>query len=250
MPELTLARLAPLRLLLEGYAYGELPEFESFARTITEVQLRTGRDLIIAGEPHPYVYFVLQGLLHVHDGKTGGQRRTFEIVEENQFAASLSALGMAGVKHLFQTGFDRRNVDLSAAAAGLAKTTTTALEPTVLLRLDFGRIERLSRKSAAWGQLLINFLVAQVLHLEEDNQRARYLSTEERFRLLLQERPSLVERAKRRDLASYLGVTPVGLGRIMARVADDQASAPEAPPPRPIEAVSIELEERQHAFER
>ena len=42
------------------------------------------------------------------------------------------------------------------------------------------------------------------------------LSAEARYRLLLDRSPELVTRLKQRDIARYLGITPVALRRIRA----------------------------------
>jgi hypothetical protein len=41
---------------------------------------------------------------------------------------------------------------------------------------------------------------------------------EERYRRLVKEQPALIQRVAQRYIASYLGITPVSLSRIRARI--------------------------------
>jgi CRP-like cAMP-binding protein len=56
---------------------------------------------------------------------------------------------------------------------------------------------------------------------KEKRERERELLTlrpEQRYRAFMAETPGLEERIPQRDLARHLGLTPVGLNRIVARV--------------------------------
>ena len=64
-------------------------------------------------------------------------------------------------------------------------------------------------------------LIASIASTALQERRERELLTlnaEERYRLLVQERPELVSLVPQKDLARYIGVTPVAMSRIVSRV--------------------------------
>lgn len=59
---------------------------------------------------------------------------------------------------------------------------------------------------------------------EEQDERARFMRAvpEDRYRMLLEKRPELINRVPQHQLASYLGITPESLSRIRKRVSQDR----------------------------
>jgi CRP-like cAMP-binding protein len=206
-----------VRSTLEAYAGGELPQFDLLERSFTMVRLSSGEPLIRLGEQHRMVYLMLRGLVKVHE-KPGPSDRTRAFLWENQIVSSLTALRPLGIQRVVRNGLDARPEDLADAAAGRSSVTITALETCELMRMDYGIIEELCWRYARWSHALTTYHIAQVLHWQADAGRLRSFTAEQHYRWLAEYRPGLVGRVRQKELAGYLGVTEVGLSRIVARV--------------------------------
>lgn len=220
--------LRSLRLLLEAYASGELPQWDAAAAQIRAVRLEPGEVLFRAGEAHPYVYFVQRGLLKSQMKVDGGRRlATVFFSEEGEIMASLPALSMDAVQRALARGLHPRTRTLTVAAEAQSIYTMTALEPCLLLRLPFATINQLAAKYAAWARLIatVSGIHATTLQLDVAWLRG---TPEQRYRDLLAEQPGLIERVTQRDLANLLNITSVALSRIAKRVRDESEATSEA----------------------
>jgi CRP-like cAMP-binding protein len=155
-----------------------------------EVFSRTG---IIATE----IGFVLDGALHHYYTHDGVDRSTYFYFEDHFVASYISAI---------------KNQP--------SALTIEALTPCRLLVFPYGHLRNLFDASPVWerfGRLLAEYLAAG---LEERMAGLLMLSPEERYRALLAGgREKILARIPQHLIASYLGVTPVSLSRIRARVA-------------------------------
>jgi len=92
------------------------------------------------------------------------------------------------------------------------------LEPAVLIRIPFTKLLQYSQQDHE----IANSLIDSLLKLSMKKERREYeflcLSAEERYCLLADTSPKLLEKVTQNDIARYLGVTPVGLSRIKNRV--------------------------------
>lgn len=218
--------LRSLRLLLEAYASGELPQWDAAAAQLRAVRLEPGEVLFHAGEPHPYVYFIQRGLLKAQMKVDGGRRlATVFFSEEGDIMASLPALSLEGAQRTLARGLHPRSRALTVAAEAQSIYTMTALEPCLLLRLPFATINQLAAKHAAWARLIATVSGMHATTLQMDVAWLRG-TPEQRYRDLLAEQPGLIERVTQRDLANLLNITSVALSRIAKRVRDESEIAP------------------------
>lgn len=85
-------------------------------------------------------------------------------------------------------------------------------------RLDLRWTERLTRRHTGTGTgAPLNAVVVHGLVSGSRERELPMLTPRERYRQFLAERTELVKLATQRDIASYLGVTAVGLSRIATR---------------------------------
>lgn len=210
--------LQRLRVHLEAYAGGPLPDFDLFARNVTEVVVPARRVLIRAGDHHPYVYLVTHGLLKTVHEPPGEAPRILFFTDENDFAASLSALGMTGLHALHEKGMEYPHGLFARAARGEARSSLIAVETSSTLRADFQLLEQLAERHARWAQLIITFLASHSVKLTSCLYSVRCEDAERRFHRLLADNPTLPGRVTQRDLASYLGVSEAAMSRIIGRV--------------------------------
>lgn len=209
-----------LRLLLEAYAGCELPQWELFAGQVRVLRVEPGTVLYSAGEHHPYIYFVQRGLFKAQILSDGERLSTVFFPEEGDVLASLSALGIEGVRRVASRGLHPRSETLRAAVEAETIHTVTAIEPSLLLRVKFRVIDQLSTQYLQWARLTTTIAVMHATTLQADAGWLR-ATPEQRYRSLLREHPGLVQRVTQRDLASFLNITDVALSRIAKRVRGD-----------------------------
>jgi CRP-like cAMP-binding protein len=209
-----------LRLLLEAYAGCELPQWDLFAANTRLVRVEPGAILYSAGEPHPYIYFVQRGLFRAQMLNEGERMTTVFFPEEGDVLASMSALGVEGVRRVATRGLHPRSETLRAAINAETLHTVTAIEPSLLLRVNYRVIDHLSTQHLQWARLTTTIALMHATTLQADAGWLRS-TPEQRYRSLLKEHPGLVQRVTQRDLASFLNITDVALSRIAKRVRGD-----------------------------
>ena len=84
--------------------------------------------------------------------------------------------------------------------------------------VDISTFWALSNRYREWQQLALIASIASTALQERRERELLTLNAEERYRLLVQERPELVSLVPQKDLARYIGVTPVAMSRIVSRV--------------------------------
>ena len=72
--------------------------------------------------------------------------------------------------------------------------------------------------ATAWSRAVGTLTMTYAARKEQRERELLTLSAEERFIAFQRQHASLIERIPQKDLARHLGVTPVGLNRIIARV--------------------------------
>jgi CRP-like cAMP-binding protein len=209
-----------LRLLLEAYAGCELPQWDLFASNTRLIRIEAGDVLYSIGETHPYIYFVQRGLCKAQMLTEGERLTTVFFPEEGDVLASMSALGVEGIRRVASRGLHPRSETLRAAVRAETVHTVTAIEPTLLLRVNYRVIDHLSTQHMQWARLTTTIALMHATTLQADAGWLRS-TPEQRYRSLLKEHPGLVQRITQRDLASFLNITDVALSRIAKRVRGD-----------------------------
>lgn len=212
-----------LRLLLEAYAGCELPQWDLFASNVRVVRVEPGAVLFSAGEHNPYIYFVQRGLFRAQMFSEGRLTTVF-FPEEGDVLASMSALGVDGVRRVASRGLHPRSETLRAAVEAETVHTVTAIEPSLLLRVNYRVIDHLSTQHLQWARLITTIALMHATTLQADAGWLR-ATPEQRYRSLLREHPGLVQRVTQRDLASFLNITDVALSRIAKRVRGESLQA-------------------------
>ena len=209
-----------LRLLLEAYAGCELPQWDLFASNTELIRIEPGTVLYSTGEAHPYIYFVQRGLLKAQMLNEGDRLTTVFFPEEGDVLASMSSLGVEGVRRVAARGLHPRSETLQAAIKAETLHTVTAIEPSLLLRANYRVIDHLSTQHLEWSRLTTTIALMHATTLQADAGWLRS-TPEQRYRSLVVRHPALVQRITQRDLASYLNITDVALSRIAKRVRGD-----------------------------
>lgn len=186
----------PLRHFLK--TLGPLPdaEWEAFLPHLRKKTLRPGEHLVkVGGDPQP-VGFVVRGLLKAWYATRTGKEYIRVFLPESTLAAAYVAL---------LRGDTESEVNL------------TALEPTELLVFDWSRY--VARRTEHWAWQQIGRVVAEQAYIlrERWQYELAVFSAGDRLASFLEQYPGLAARISQKDLACFLGMTPVSLSRIRGR---------------------------------
>ena len=91
------------------------------------------------------------------------------------------------------------------------------LEPCHLAKLSFDEIFAAARKDIAIASVVIDLLVGLAMKKERREMEFLTLSAADRYALFTTRTPELEGRVTQKDIARYLGITPVALSRIRGR---------------------------------
>lgn len=171
----------------------ELAKLGALFRTAA---LRRGAHLIRAGEMPGQLAFVEAGLLRLYYLDAEGREFTKSFCAEGEVVAAYSALLLSQPSRL----------------------SIEALEDTRLLVADYQDYEALSAGHPCWAA--VNQRRAEALFIKKEQREAALLldDAETRYRQFLADHPGLEARVRQHHIASYLGITPVALSRIRARL--------------------------------
>jgi CRP-like cAMP-binding protein len=182
--------------LLSSLAGGDLPDWPAFADGVRVLQVARGTQVFAQGVAHPYVYVMRRGLLKLAYLSDQGEEWVKSFIAEGQFFASLAAL----------------------APGGSTSFAAEAIEDSELEQLDYRDIAARAATSLPWQRALAQALLIYGARKEARERELLTLAPTERYRAFLRQSPGVVDRVRQRDLALYLGVTPVSLSRLKARV--------------------------------
>ncbi len=192
-------RQTRLGLMLDGLrrALAEMDpvpdsEWHKFECLFREERLQKHAVFIREGSIPDSFVFVYSGLLRLFYTTDRGREYNKEFRWENEFLASYSAFN-----------FKRP-----------ARFSVQAIEDTILLVAPYHEVEYLYQHSTYWqgiGRHLAERMVADKEEKEAqllmDSPRCRYEQLQQKF-------PELISRLSDYHIASYLGITPIGFGRI------------------------------------
>jgi CRP-like cAMP-binding protein len=173
-------------------------------RHVQLVPLRKGQRLFDIGQAHPYVHVLRHGCVKTLYRGADGQEWVQAFFDEGSFLCSLTSL----------------------LPGGVSSYACEALEPCEVERIDYAWLEATARAHPLWQQAL---LMGWKDYATRREQREHLLLThapEARYRAFVQQHPGLARRVPQQDLARHLGITPVSLSRIRARL-----QAPTIAPP-------------------
>lgn len=185
------------KILLERLAGSPLPEWDDFAATVRRRDLRSGEALFRADEPWPWLAVATRGLFKLVYLRADGGERIKSFIAEGGFFASLAGL-MPGGRTTF---------------------AAVAMSDAGIEQLSYEQLRVFGDRHVAWQRALRAGIEFYGARKEKRERELLTLTPEERYRLFLAEEPELAARVPQKDLALYLGVTPVALSRIRGRIA-------------------------------
>lgn len=168
-----------------------------FEAMTDEVCLKKGTIILPVGKRNRDLYFIADGLARAFVIRDG-EERTYWIAAEGEGLMSL---------HTYMTGepsYDSHEL----------------LEDSRLYRMSVADLRLLFEQSlelANWGRRLFErqlaMMVPQMIDLAN-------LTAKQRYKIIIESHPELLQRVPLEHLATYLGITPVSLSRIRGQLKD------------------------------
>lgn len=184
-----------LKQRLEGLAEGPLPDWNRAERAMCEGHLEAGRSLMDQDEPGASIAFITSGWVRLQYRAPDGRQHTKAVVGPGQTAASLTALN-----------------------GGRARFGAESLTPVRFITLDYEVMRALMGEHLAWERVARGLLMDLALRKEQREYDLLALTAEQRWLQLCAERPDLLAAVAQFEIAALIGVTPVALSRIKARM--------------------------------
>ena len=148
----------------------------------------------------------------------GDQDRTLYFVQSGLLKAFyLTADGKEFVKSFIGAGEIIGSIN-AAVSDENCTFSLVALEDSVLMRLDFDALYQRSQNDLETAQLMIGSLIKLAQKKERREYEFLCLSAEDRYRLIQENQPGILQSITQNDIAKYLGITPVALSRIKKRL--------------------------------
>lgn len=147
------------------------------------------------GDDSENLYYVETGLLKAFYVTPDGKEFVKSFIREGNIIGSLTAL----------TSDDNCSFSL------------VCLEACALRRIKFSDLIQVAEKDITVANTFIKLLFNFSMKKERREYEFLCLSAEERYQLIQQQTPDLLNRVTQNDIARYLGITPVALSRIRAR---------------------------------
>lgn len=196
-----MAQDSVFRELLQTAAGMALPDWECVAASLTVRRIAPGAAVFHQGVPHPVVHAVRTGLVKLCYVGEDGTEWIKSFAQEGRFFASITALQPQG-----RTTF-----------------LATAIEACELEQLDYRLLSELADRHLAWSRALHAMTLLFAARKEARERDLLTLDAEHRYLAFCAAEPDLARRIPQKDLARHLGVTPVGLNRIIMRCRRRQA---------------------------
>ncbi|MGI4869622.1 MAG: Crp/Fnr family transcriptional regulator [Janthinobacterium lividum] len=188
----------PLRAQIQRFVPLTEAEWEPLAGALRPRQLARQAHFVEAGQRQPELALVLSGALRLYYPRPDGDERTTYFFFENHLLA-----------------------DYPGCLTGQpSQLSIQALTPCELVVFDYAVLQQLYDTHPVYerfGRRLAEYLL---LGTDARLVEQLLLSPEERYRqLLVSGKTKILERVPQHLVANYLGITPVSLSRIRARVA-------------------------------
>ena len=174
-----------------------MKKFEDFVRQAGEpMEIGARQHLFRQGDASSSLYVVRDGLLKAYYLTPDGKESIKSFIMAGDMIGSLSAVH-------------------GQADCSFSLVSQT---PCQLIKLSFDTLFEASRSNVEIAATVIDFLLGYGAKKERREYELLCLSAEERYRLLRDKSPAVLDMVSQQEIALYLGVTPVALSRIKRRI--------------------------------
>lgn len=162
------------------------------------VSVEKGAHIFRQGEENQFLYFVKSGTLKAYYNNLDGKETIKSFIMPDDIIGSLTS------------AYSRRDCSFSLQC----------LSDSMLVKFSFAKLVLASQSDQQVANKMIEFLTVFAMKKEQREYEFLCLTAEERYLLLVNDRPELLKMVTQNDIAKYLGITPVGLSRIKNRQSD------------------------------
>lgn len=174
-----------------------LTQVDRLASSLRITPLRDREPAFSMGDVCPRIYIVREGCL----------KQQYIDEDGNEWIKSF-----AGPGDMFACPF-------ALQPCGRCSFASVSIGASVVESIDYRVIEELAADDIGW-QTALRIAFQRLAELKVQREKdLLMLSAEDMYRKFVREQPLLLERITQKDLAAYLGVTAVGLNRIIRRQA-------------------------------
>ncbi|MDF2838078.1 MAG: transcriptional crp fnr family protein [Paenibacillus sp.] len=171
-------------------------DWDWFRSRTKRMQINPNSYLIRSGELVEYAYFFRAGLF-----------RLFYLLEDGKEYTKSFSIGPD-----FVTSY-------AAMISGTPSAIwVQAMEEAVVIEIPYALLEELASRHHSWERAMRKSVEQLYLKKEERERQLLYLSAEERLQAFREQYPGLDGRIPQYLVASYLGINPVSLSRIVGRI--------------------------------
>lgn len=167
-------------------------------KELEAVRLKKGDILIHESIPSSYLYFIEEGAVMNHYIDEQGNKKVVWFGFEGEIIFSVNSY--FNVNHIHES--------------------TILLEDSLFYRVKINHIKALFNNHcdwANWGRCFMeNIFIKTIYELDE----FKSLTTQEKYIRLIENNQNIKERVSLKDIASYLGVSPVTISRLRKKLED------------------------------
>ncbi|BBH23233.1 hypothetical protein Back11_45780 [Paenibacillus baekrokdamisoli] len=168
-------------------------EWDLFIERTQLKLINQGTYLVRAEERVQYAYFCTEGLFRLFYTLADGKEFIKSFSLANDFVTSYGAM-ISGEPSYF---------------------SLQALEDSVVIEISYALLQELMDRSHNWERFVRKSVEQLYLKKEERERQLLYLSAAERLQAFRTRYPGLEQRIPQYHIASYLGISPVSLSRIV-----------------------------------
>jgi CRP-like cAMP-binding protein len=171
-------------------------EFNKFVEVYGQrLTLETGQHIFRQGDQDRSIYILSEGILKAYYISDDGKETIKSFILPGDMIGSLS----------------------SAYRKEACTFSLVALEPGVVVEIEFERLYNTSQEDLQLATAIVDYLLMFGIKKERREREFLTESAEARYQMLLEDSPGLFDKVKQKDIARYLGITPVALSRIRGR---------------------------------
>lgn len=182
------------------FTFLSLKDIQEAIRLIKLVRVKKGEVLIKPGTHDTMVYTLLSGYIRNYVNREDGEEIT----------TRLAGPGMTVAAY--------RPTLLNQPS----NETVEVLEDATMVAYDLKSSRDLMRRNANLNRMYSIILEGNLTDAVERIEYLTIVTAEQRYRYLLEKKPDILRNVPQKHIASYIGITPVSLSRIRARIANDK----------------------------
>lgn len=188
--------LKELKEFLAEFSFLRPSDVKALASVCRVQRFEKGTIILQAGASDYNMYLVVKGFTRTYVIREDGEERTV-------FLAS-AGMGCGSSKTIYKDQPSNENV--------------VALENCVVLVWDFPEFKKACKNHPNLYRLYSNMLERSFIEAVERLEFHSVMNPDQRYEYLIEHRPELLEKVPLKFIASYIGITPVSLSRLRARL--------------------------------